>query len=46
MPAIARTGALPGSTAGEAAAALVRALGSAEAAKVWTAKGFEPVPKP
>ncbi|HEY1546020.1 MAG TPA: substrate-binding domain-containing protein [Xanthobacteraceae bacterium] len=28
------------STAGEAAAALVRALGNAQAAKVWTAKGF------
>jgi molybdate transport system substrate-binding protein len=34
------------STAGEAAAALVRALGNAEAAKVWTAKGFEAAPEP
>jgi len=30
----------------EAAAALVRALGNAEAAKVWTAKGIEAVPNP
>jgi molybdate transport system substrate-binding protein len=34
------------STAGEAAIALVRALGNAQAAKVWTAKGFEAAPNP
>jgi len=32
------------STSGEAAAALVRALGTTEAARVWTAKGLEAAP--
>jgi molybdate transport system substrate-binding protein len=39
-------GVLRDSTAGEAATALVHALGSAEAARVWTAKGFEAAPNP
>ena len=39
-------GVLRDSTAGTAAAALVRALAGAEAAKVWTAKGFEAAPNP
>ncbi len=37
-------GVLRDSTAGEAAAALVRVLGGADAAKVWTEKGFEVQP--
>jgi molybdate transport system substrate-binding protein len=39
-------GVLRDSAAGEAAAALVRTLAGAEAAKVWTAKGFEAAAKP
>jgi molybdate transport system substrate-binding protein len=39
-------GVLRDGAAGEAAAALVRALGDAEAAKVWIAKGFEAASNP